>query len=168
MPLTADLVSQAILDVCRDTGHVYPDNDPPLLARSTHHQKRRRYLFTKKLPLWRSQRHEFIYLFHVDRLDFNSMAQCLDIALEHGRGQIKPGREHRRWDLSVILLCDRAHPDALERLEAFRHAKAYTLGLRGRMQLRAVALDCSTGELTHSRRGRSLAGFVRELIPQTT
>lgn len=167
MPLSSQHLSQAILDACRDLGHVYPDDAPPLLAHCTRHQKRQRYFFTKKLPLWRAQRHEFTYLFHVELLDFNSMARCLDTALEQGMAQIKPGQEHRRWTLSVILLCDQAHPDALERLEQFRRVCAYKLGFHGRMQARAVAVDASTGELTHSRRGKPLAHFVRSLMTPT-
>lgn len=166
MSLSLQHLSQAIMDACRDLGHVYPDDAPPLLAHCTRHQKCQRYFFTKKLPLWRAQRHAFTYLFRVPLLDFNSMAQCLDTALEQGTAQITPGREHRRWDIRVILLCDRAYPDALERLEQYRHAAAYRLGLLGRMQVQAVAVDGATGELTHNRGGKALSGFVASVMTQ--
>lgn len=166
MSLSLQHLSQAIMDACREAGSVYPDDAPPLLAHSSRHQKRQRYFLTKKLPLWRAQRHAFTYLFRVPLLDFNSMAQCLDTALEQGTAQIKPGVEHRSWDICVILLCDRAQPDALERLEQYRHAASYRLGLLGRMQVQAVAVDGATGELTHNRGGKALSGFVASVMTQ--
>ena len=164
MALTSGRLSQALLDALPDAFRIYPDDAPPLLAHGTCHVKRQRYLFTKKLRLWRSQRHELRYLFHVPVLDFNSMALCLDTAMEQASAQIKPGQEHRRWDISILILCDTAHPDALERLERFGPTARYKLGFHGRMCARAAAIQPDTGEVTHSRHGRTLARFAARVL----
>ena len=142
--------------------HQPEQTDTGLWAACTHRQKLKRHLFTKKLSLWQVFRHRYLYLYRLDLLDFNTLARCLDEAMS--AAHVKPGWKQRLWDVSIVLVCDAARPDALELVERFGKCHLYKLGLHGRLCARAAALDLATGEVIHGPHGKAPAQQLKACL----
>ena len=162
MSIDKDRLTAALLPDPEEGWRVHrPEGEAPLLCLCTRQSRWERALFNGKLPLRGRTRYELQCVFHVDLLDFNTLAQCLDLAA----GQLARRLEHHtgpvRSRLSAVILCDRALPDALERLESVRpavgvrHAAAY-----------AAAVELSEGILTLSPGARALAHAVKAALSE--
>lgn len=164
MTLSRDRLTLALLGALEGSHDISTQTSPPMLACCTRHERNERFLLKKKIKLRAAERHEHLYLFYVPVLSFNSLAQCLDTALEAGTKELRPGPEHTRTEVSSVILCDRALPDALELLEGYKHSRRFKLSLHGRLVTRVAAVELATGELTLSRHAKPLAALLSPLL----
>ena len=128
----------------------------PLQLQGWEHSHTARHLFTPKLPLWTSRRHEYVCAFHVDELNFDTLAQCHTTALEMGMARFNPAAKHSLTRITALVLCDTAQADALEALVRFQKSSGNPLSFSAKLDYRLVAVDRSCGEVVCNRRARKL------------
>ena len=128
----------------------------PLHLQSWEHSHTTRYLFTPKLPLWTSRCHEYVCAFHVEELNFDTLAQCHTAALEVGTARFNPTAKHSLTRITALILCDTAQADALEALVRFKTRSGNPLSFSAKLDYRLVAVDRSCGEVVCNRRARKL------------
>ena len=128
-----------------------PEGEAPLLALATRQSRWERALFGGKLRLRGRTRYEVQCIFSVEQLDFNTLAQCTDLAADQLRRRLERHTGPVRATLSAVILCHRALPDALERLEQTRPNSA----LR-HTAVHAAAVELGEGILTLSPGAKAL------------
>ena len=128
----------------------------PLLLQGWTHRSAPRYLFTPKLPLWTDRYSEYVCAFHVDELNFDTLAQCHTAALEAGTARFDPAAKHSHTRITALILCDTAQADALEILTRFKKQSGHPLTFSAKLDYRLAAVDLAEGRAVCNRRGRGL------------
>lgn len=128
----------------------------PLQFQGWGHRDAARYLFTPKIPLWTDRYSEYVCAFHVEELNFDTLAQCHSAALESGMARFDPAAKHSSTLITAVILCDTAQADALEALVRFKKHCGHPLTFSAKLNYRLAAVDCSCGEVVCNRRARKL------------
>lgn len=165
MPLTHEELTNALLrsyEAYYDIERV--DDGSLLTATCDFHSTSERYVLVKRAKLWAAETNEYVFLFHVNELTMDSLAQCRDLALNRGMEKIHPHSEHMYSYITAIILCDKAQPDALELLERYRKSASFKLSLHGWMEYRIAAVDLSTGEVFANRKGKEVKQSLCKVI----
>ncbi|MBE6956458.1 MAG: hypothetical protein E7450_03285 [Ruminococcaceae bacterium] len=141
-----------------------PEEDAlPLLATGRARSDRPFVLFTPKLTLWTTNVSEYIYIFHVPELNFDTLAQCHRRALDAGMSHFSPAARHRHTHITTLILCDGAQADAMDALVPFKKQIGAALSPKARLTYRLAAIDLSSGEVACNHRGRKLLAPLQRL-----
>lgn len=141
-----------------------PDAVPPQVH-GWHHSSTARCLFTPKIPLWTDQHGEYVCGFHVDELNFDTLAQCHTAALQAGMARFDPAAKHSRTRITALILCDTAQADALEALVRFKKCIGHPLTFSARLDYRLAAVDLSGAQVACNRRARKLKTSLENYMP---
>lgn len=131
------------------------------------HSSRARYLFTPKFTLWTTEYREHVCAFHVDELNFDTLAQCHASALETGMAAFDSTAKHNLTRVSAVILCNTAQADALEALVRFKAHMGRPLSFRAKLDYCLAAVDLSSGQAVCNRRKRKLVSALLSQIPHS-
>ena len=85
MHLTGEQMTQALIDAYEAYYDITRVEDgAPLMATMDFHSTSEKYVLVKRAKLWAAETNEYVFLFHVDELTMDSLAQCRDLALDQG------------------------------------------------------------------------------------
>lgn len=137
----------------------------PLQIQGWHHSSTARCLFTPKIPLWTDQCSDYVCAFHVDELNFDTLAQCHTAALEAGMARFDPAAKHSLTRITALILCNTAQADALEALVRFKKRIVRPLTFSAKLDYRLAAVDLSGGQVVCNGRARRLKAPLQDHIP---
>lgn len=128
----------------------------PFAAEAAFHSHDEQYFLVKSAKYTEQDMHEYVFFALADTLTLPEAQRFGEAAWEEGMRRVRPGPNHRCTDISLVLLAERVEPDAAAYLKKLRRSKTYKLMLQGWSNYRVIALETSTGSLTHNRLGRDL------------
>lgn len=160
-----DALERRLLDAFASSYDVEPVEDGSALrALCAYHSRDAQYVLIKKAELWAAEKHEYLYLFSLPRLDGDGARDIFDRVLADGMPRVKPHSQHMYTHLTAVVLCDTADPDALQAVKRMKKRRDFKLSLHGWMEFRIAAADLSAGEITANRRGRDLIRGLRPFV----
>ena len=141
------------------------DVEPPFAAEAVFHTHDEQYFLVKSAKLSEAESHEYVFFAAQENLTLAD-AQKLDrCAWERGISRVHPHASHRSSDVILIILAGHIEPDARDFIQKSKHYQSYRFTLHGWSSYKAVALETSSGILTHNRRGRDLKKLFRNIHP---
>ena len=129
-----------------------------------YHDRESQYVLVKSAELWAAERHEYIYLWSVDRLDGAKAEEIFGKSVSDGEPRVKPHSQHMYTYLTAVVLYDTADPDALQKIKQMKKRREYKLSLHGWMEFRIAAVDLSNGDLTVNRAGKRMEKDLKRLM----
>lgn len=140
------------------------DDGSDLKALCAYHQRDSKYVLVRKAELWGAERHEYLYLWSLERLTVAAAEEIFRHVLADGEPRVKPHSQHMCTYLTALVLYDSADPEALVRLRQLNRHRSYKLSLHGWMEFRVAAVDAATGAMTANRGGRILVKELSRLV----
>lgn len=157
MSFISDQLIEQLLQALRSQYQISPVADGSCLrAVGSFHRSVERRL-GQQIRLWTRDTTRLLYLTHIPELDFQSLADCRQLALETGTSKLETIPGHICTDdISLVILCDRAQPDALDALIRSKLPVSHRRALPNSLSFSVAALDLSTGEVVCNRAGRAM------------
>ena len=137
--------------------------ESPFAAEAIFHTHDEQYFLVKSAKLAEAESNEYVFFYTGDSLDLNRARTLDQCAWERGLSRTKPGPNHRNTDVTLILLAERIAPDAADFLKKTRHYQSYRFTFHGWSSYRVVALETSTGTLSHNKQGKDLKKLFRNI-----
>lgn len=167
LPIKDDFLPQLTHSCCPGISLVPEEGTLPLLASGRARSDRPCVLFTPKLTLWNTHVSEYIYIFYVPELNFDTLAQCHRHALDAGMSHFDPAVRHRHTHITAVILCDRGQTDAMDALVPFKKRMGSVFSPKARLTYRLAAMDLSNREVSCNRRARKLRAALESLLCPT-
>ena len=139
------------------------DVEPPFAAEAVFHTHDEQFFLVKSAKLSEAESHEYVYFATAENLtlaDAQKLDQC---AWERGLSHVEPSPYHRSSDVTLIILADKIAPDAMAYIKKCKRYQSYRFSFHGWSSYKAVALETSTGVLSHNRRGKDLKKLFRNI-----
>lgn len=106
------------------------------------HRKNERYLLTKKNTIYRYDNFEYFFF-----VDYTNRADSETIALANALSQaalqmVNPDESHMSTDFTIIVYVDAISASIYDFVNRFKCRKLLSWGLRGRIHIGLVVIDC--------------------------
>ncbi len=138
--------------------------EAPFIAEAVFQSHNEQYFLIKSARISEANSNEFVYFYTADSLNAAEL-QRLDVcAWERGMTHVQPNYYHRSTDVALIIIAERIDEEARKLIRKMKHSKSYQFGLQGYSNYRLIALELSTGRVTHNRQGQSLKKLVSNII----
>lgn len=137
--------------------------EPPFAAEAVFHSHDDSYFLIKAARISSQESHEYVYFAAESLLDRDRFNELDAAAWERGISQVVPYPDHRSSDVTLVILADRIEPDVCREIRRRKHYKSYQFRLQGWSSYRLIALELSTGKITHNRLGESLKKLIRNI-----
>lgn len=121
------------------------------------------YFLMREATLSESESKEFIFFSAIEHLDTDTLKSLDEKAWETGMSRVEITPIHHSTDVTLIILADSIDPDAFKLIKKLKHYKSYCLTLRGWSRYRLIALETSTGKITHNHLGAELKKLIRNI-----
>ena len=137
--------------------------EPPFAAQALFHSHDEQYVLVRSARISEADSHEYVFFAAVDDLDAAGLTALDEAAWSRGMERVKPHKDHRNSDVTLVILADRIAPEAMAAVKKLRHYKSYRFGFQGWSNYRVIALETSSGSLTCNRLGQSLKKLFRNI-----
>ena len=141
------------------------DVEAPFTAEAAFHSHDEQYFLVKSAKLSEAESHEYVFFYTGESLELSDVQKLDQCAWERGLSRAKPSTNHRNTDVVLILLAEQISPEAKAYIQKCKHYQSYRFTFHGWSSYQAVAMETSTGTLTHNRRGRDLKKLFRNIHP---
>lgn len=135
--------------------------EPPFAAEAAFHSHDEQYFLVKRARLAEAEAHEYVFFALADTLTADNARRLDALAWERGTARAAPHAGHRSTDVALVVLARHIAPGAREYIQTCKHYKSYRFTFHGWSHYQLVALETTTGQTAANRRGRDLAGFLR-------
>lgn len=149
---------ESYYDVNRDTPV------PPFVAEAVFHSHSQQYFLVKSATISEAESNEYVFFSVCENLDAGTLRQLDEAAWTEGLSRVKPHRDHRNSDVTLVILADTIPADVLPLIKRQRHYKSYRLGLMGWTNYRIIVLDSSFRRLVYNSQGKALKKLFRSII----
>ena len=139
---------------------------PPFAAEARFHSHDEQYFLVKSARISEADSHEYVFFAVEDTLDEARLAALDEAAWGRGMERVRPHKDHRNSDVTLIVLAERMTPGAEAAVKKLKRSKSYRFGLQGWSSYRVIALELSSGRLASNRMGRSLRKLLRNIPNQ--
>lgn len=138
--------------------------EAPFAAEAVFQSHNEQYFLIKSARISEANSNEFIYFYTADSLNAEKLQELDTCAWERGTGNVQPNYYHRNTDVALVIIANRIEEDAFKMIRKLKHSKSYQFGLQGYSSYRLVAIELSTGRVSHNRQGQSLKKLVSNII----
>lgn len=138
--------------------------EAPFAAEAIFQSHNEQYFLIKSARISEANSNEFIYFYTADSLDAPKLQELDACAWERGTGKVQPNYYHRNTDVALIIIANQIDEEAFSMIRKLKHSKSYQFGLQGYSNYRLIALELSTGRVSHNRQGQSLKKLVSNII----
>lgn len=142
------------------------DVEPPFAAEARFHSHGEQYFLVKSARISEADSHEYVYFAAEASVDLEKLTMLDQTAWERGLSHVKPHKDHRNSDVTLIVLADHITPEAMAAVKKIKHYKSYSYRLQGWSCYKLVALETSSGTLACNRLGRDLKNLFRNISNQ--
>ena len=137
--------------------------EPPFTAEAVFHTHDTQYVLLKSAAISEAESHEYVFFATAESMDLADVTVLDETAWTRGMARVKPHKDHRNSDVTLVILADHNAPEAMAAIKKFKHYQSYRLGFQGWSNYRVIALETSTGTLAHNRLGQSLKKLLRNI-----
>lgn len=138
--------------------------EAPFKAEAVFQSHNEQYFLIKSARISEANSNEFIYFHTADSLNADELTQLDTCAWERGISHVEPNYYHRNTDVALIIIAEKIDEEAKKLIRKLKHSKSYQFGLQGYSNYRLIALELSSGCVTHNRQGQSLKKLVSNII----
>lgn len=136
----------------------------PFAAEAVFQSHNEQYFLIKSARISEANSNEFIYFYTADSLSATELQELDTCAWERGMEHVQPNYYHRSTDVALIIIANQIEEEAFGLIRKLKHSKSYQFGLQGYSNYRLIALELSTGRVSHNRQGQSLKKLVSNII----
>lgn len=140
------------------------DVEAPFVAEAVFQSHNEQYFLIKSARISEANSNEFIYFYTADYIKADDVKELDSCAWERGIGHVQANYYHRNTDVALIIIAEQIDEEAKKLIRKLQHSKSYKFGLNGYSNYRLIALELSTGQVTHNRQGQSLKKLVSNII----
>ncbi|MCC8136531.1 MAG: hypothetical protein LIO76_00420 [Clostridiales bacterium] len=137
---------------------------PPFDAEAEFHSHDEQFFLVRSATISEAESHEYVYFAQRGTLDVDTLRSMDEKAWEAGISHVKPHKNHRNSDVSLIILANEITDGAAAVIPQLRHYKSYHFSLQGWSQYRLIAVESSTGRIVCNRQGRDLKKLVSDIF----
>ena len=110
-----------------------------------------------------SESREFVFFATTEHLDANTLKKYDETAWNTGLSRVELSKIHYTTDVVLVILADTIDKDAAKLIKQLKHYKSYCFNFKGFSRYRLIALETSTGKITHNHLGSELKKLVRNI-----
>ncbi|MCD7736906.1 MAG: hypothetical protein LUI07_08120 [Lachnospiraceae bacterium] len=136
---------------------------PPFDAEAEFHSHDEQFFLVRSATISEAESHEYVYFSRQDTLDAATLRTLDETAWSRGLSRVRPHKDHRNSDVTLIILADTLTEDAAALIPRLRHYKSYRFSLQGWSQYRLIAVEQSSGRMVCNRQGRDLKKLVSNI-----
>lgn len=130
--------------------------EEPFTAEAVFQSHNEQYFLVKSARISEANANEFIYFYTADSLQADKLKELDQIAWTRGTEKVQPSSHHRSTDVALIIIVNRMDDEARKLIRKLKHSVSYKFGFHGYSNYRLIALELSTGRVTHNRLGQNL------------
>ncbi|MBR3761583.1 MAG: hypothetical protein IKK59_02455 [Lachnospiraceae bacterium] len=135
----------------------------PFVAEAEFYSQDESYFLMKSAQLSQSESKEYVFFAAIDHLDAVYLKELDEIAWNTGLSRVELTPLHRSTDVTLIILADTMDSEAAELIKKLKHYKSYCFTLKGWSRYRLIALETSTGRITHNHLGSELKKLISNI-----
>ena len=136
----------------------------PFTAAAEFHSHDEQYFLIKSARISEANSNEFAYFYTAESLSAEELKELDQCAWERGLKDVQPNYYHRSTDVALIIIAEKIDDEAKKLMKKLNHSKSYQFGLQGYSNYRLVALELSTGKVTHNRQGQNLKKLLSNIL----
>ena len=136
----------------------------PFVAEAVFQSHNEQYFLIKSARISEANSNEFAYFYTAESLSAEELKELDQCAWERGLKDVQPNYYHRSTDVALIIIAERVDDEAKKLMKKLNHSKSYQFGLQGYSNYRLVALELSTGKVTHNRQGQNLKKLLSNIL----
>lgn len=121
------------------------------------------YFLMKSAKLSESDSKEFVFFKAIEHLDVVTLKELDETAWNTGMSRVNITPIHHSTDVALIIIAQTMDADAVKLIKKLSHFKSYYFNLRGWSRYRLIALETSTGKVTHNHLGAELKKLIRNI-----
>ena len=140
--------------------------EPPFAAEALFHSHDEQYFLIRTARISEADSHEFVFFAAEESVDADRLAVLDETAWSRGMERVKPHKDHRNSDVTLVILAEHIAPEAMAAIKKLRHYQSYRFGFQGWSNYRVIALETSSGNLACNRLGRDLKKLFRNISNQ--
>lgn len=138
--------------------------EAPFAAEAIFQSHNEQYFLIKSARISEANSNEFIYFYIGDSVNAEQLMELDRCAWERGISHVEPNYYHRNTDVALIIIAEKIDEQAMKQIRKMKHSKSYQFGLQGYSNYRLIAMELSTGRVSHNRLGQSLKKLVSKII----
>ena len=136
----------------------------PFAAEAIFQSHNEQYFLIKSARISEANSNEFAYFYTADSLNAEELKELDKCAWERGLKDVQPNYYHKSTDVALIIIAEKIDEDAKKLMKKLNRSKSYQFGLKGYSNYRLVALELSSGTVSHNRQGQNLKKLVGNII----
>ncbi|MCC8045933.1 MAG: hypothetical protein LIP12_10605 [Clostridiales bacterium] len=140
------------------------DVTPPFDAEAVFHSHDEQFFLVRTATISEAESNEYVYFAKRRMLDADELRMLDAKAWETGITHVKPHKDHRNTDISLIILSEKMTDEAAALVPKFHHYKSYRFTLQGWSNYRLIAIEQSSGRIVYNRQGADLKKLVRNIF----
>ena len=138
----------------------FEDDETGLIAKA-HYSER---TVKGKFSFMQSERHEYVYIYDVDKLDVDKFAEASHYSWENGIETIEPAKGYLSSFITVVILADEIEDDALFLINKHRMLKNLKRQKMGIVNQRICGVDFSTETSYCNKDSKELGAFLQKFF----
>ena len=139
------------------------DVTPPFAAEAEFYTHDEAYFLFKEAKMSESESKEFVFFAATEHLDADTLKNYDETAWSTGMSRVELSKIHYTTDVVLVILADTIDKDAAKLIKKLKHHKSYCFNFKGFSRYRLIALETSTGKITHNHLGSELKKLVRNI-----
>ena len=139
------------------------DVTPPFAAEAEFYTHDEAYFLFKEAKMSESESREFVFFATTEHLDANTLKKYDETAWNTGLSRVELSKIHYTTDVVLVILADTIDKDAAKLIKHLKHYKSYCFNFKGFSRYRLIAIETSTGKITHNHLGSELKKLVRNI-----
>ncbi|MCD7814919.1 MAG: hypothetical protein LUH20_12900 [Lachnospiraceae bacterium] len=136
----------------------------PFDAMAEFHSHDEQFFLVRSATISEAESHEYVYFAKRELLDADSLRTLDARAWEDGLSRVKPHKDHRNSDVTLMILAGQMTDEAAALIPKLSHYKSYRFSLQGWSQYRLIAVEQSSGRSVCNRQGRDLKKLVSNIF----
>ncbi|MCQ2508499.1 MAG: hypothetical protein MJ097_06910 [Dorea sp.] len=136
----------------------------PFSAEATFQTNDEAYFLIKSARIAESQSKEFVFFAEEEMLDEAKLEKLDAIAWETGISRVKPHKDHRNSDITLVILAGQVTEGAKKKVKKLKHYKSYKYGFQGWSHYKLIVLEIHSATATYNRQGCELKKLYDNIV----
>ena len=117
-----------------------------------------------RLAFMKAERHEYVYIFDLTRLDKDSFTAAVNFSLEDGIDRIQPTKGHLNTFITVVILADDVDEESKNLVIKNRYMRSLKRQKKGYINQRVCSVDFGKNDITNNKDANILGDFLKKFF----
>lgn len=137
------------------------DVTPPFAAEAEFRSHEAQYFLVRKAVISEAESNEYVFFAAEDVLSAERLRTLDAAAWNAGTARVRPHKNHRNSDVTLIVCAGRVEPDAAALIPKLKRYQSYRWGFQGWSHYRLAVAETDAGRVACNRQGRALRALLR-------